>query len=113
MTPRALRPAAPAALPFPSLGVLLLGALSLGATACGHPASEAECREIMHTAAKLELKARLDGDQKLIEQELSEIEKSMQASMSNKCVGKRVTEGVMTCVRAAKTADELFSECFR
>jgi len=80
--------------------------------ACGRPATESECQEILRTAAKLELKDRL-GNESLIESELKEIEKSMREPMMKKCVGKRITESALACVRKAKTADQLFEDCFR
>lgn len=96
----------PLAIFLPSLFVLLL------VVGCGRPATETECQEILRTAAKLELKDRL-GNESLIESELKEVEKSMREPMMKKCVGKRITESALQCVRKAKTADELFEECFR
>lgn len=81
-------------------------------SACGHPATEEECREIMRRTAELELGARLtDGN--LIQGELAQIEQSMQEPMMKKCVGKRITAAALQCVREAKTSDELSNECFR
>jgi hypothetical protein len=80
--------------------------------ACGRPATEKECTEILRRTAELEMKQRL-GDKNLIESELAEIEKSMRPQMMKKCVGKRITESALACVRAAKTSEELSQECFR
>ena len=88
---------------------LLIGVAALAA--CGRPASESECREILRTAARLELKAHL-GNAQLIDAELKSIENSMQATMMEKCVGKRITEDKLSCIRQAKTSEELFSKCF-
>jgi len=88
---------------------LLIGATLL--VGCGRPASEGECREILRTAARLELKAHLGNDQ-LIDAELKSIESSMQATMMEKCVGKRITEEKLGCIRQAKTSEELFGKCF-
>ncbi len=78
---------------------------------CGRPASESECREILRTAARLELKAHL-GNEQLIDAELKSIEASMQTTMMEKCVGKRITEEKLECIRQAKTSEELFGKCF-
>jgi hypothetical protein len=78
---------------------------------CGRPATEKECRDILRTAALLELKERL-GNEQLIEEELKGIESSMEGAMMEKCVGKRITEDKLTCIRGAKTSDQLFGECF-
>ncbi len=98
---------------LPKIQVLLLtiSLLVPFLAACGRPATEAECREILRSAALLELKERL-GNEQLIEEELQAIEKSMEQPMMEKCVGKRITEDKLACIRAAKTSDELFGECF-
>ncbi len=90
---------------------LVLPALVFGVTACGRPATEAECQEILRIAAQLELKEQL-GSEQLIESEVKEIEKNMREPMMQKCVGKRITDDALACIRAAKTADVLFEECF-
>jgi hypothetical protein len=79
--------------------------------ACGRPATEKECQEILRRAARLELQERL-GNRELIESEVEEIAKTMREPMMEKCVGKRITESVLHCIRQAKTADELFGDCF-
>jgi hypothetical protein len=92
----------------------LMTALSLSflVMACGRPATEEECKEILRRTAELEMKGRL-GNKELIKSELAAIEKSMRPQMMKKCVGKRITDEAMACVREAKTADEVSSECFR
>ncbi len=80
-------------------------------TACGRPATQQECQEILRRAAKLELQERL-GNNEMIESEVLEIEKSMHKTMMNQCVGKRITESALVCIRQAKTVDQLFGQCF-
>lgn len=89
---------------------LALSLLTLAA-ACGRPASEEDCKEILHIAAELELKQRL-GNAELIESEIKELEKSMHGAMMKKCVGKRISDESLTCMRSAKTPDDLFEKCF-
>lgn len=85
--------------------------LSLVLCACGHPASESECREILRKSAELELKTRLDQDKELIAKELAGIEESMKGSMMKECVGKRITDSTLECVRKADSSTVLFEEC--
>lgn len=82
------------------------------ASACGRPATEAECTEILRRTAELEMKGRL-GNKTLIEQEINAIEDTMRPQMMKKCVGKRITDDALKCVRTAKTAEELSEDCFR
>jgi hypothetical protein len=95
---------------LPRAALVSFGFLFLG---CGRPATEAECREILRKSAELELVSRLDNDRTLVEKELKEIEETMRGPMMERCVGKRISEGALTCVRAAKTADEVVSVCLR
>lgn len=92
------------------LSVLALLALCC-LNACGRPATEAECREILRRSARLELQDRLSNPS-LIEAELDGIEESMQGPMMKKCVGKPITDRKMDCIRNAKTTKELFGRCF-
>jgi hypothetical protein len=94
------------------LAFLLFAGL-VGIAGCGRPATEADCREILRTAAELELKSRIDGDPVLIENEVRQIEQSLQDSIQTRCVGKRISNGAMACVRQARTADEVISACLR
>lgn len=80
---------------------------------CGKPATEAECIEILRRAAELELRGRLDGSDQLIEEEVALIEKRLREPMMKKCVGKRITESAMQCIRQARSSKELFDDCFR
>lgn len=90
--------------------VVILAALF--AFACGRPATEDECKEILRRTAELEMKGRL-GSKDLIAQEIEAISESMRDQMMKKCVGKRITDDALKCVRTAKTAEELSEECFR
>jgi len=91
--------------------LVVAGLLLAVSSACGRPATEAECREILKSAALLELKEHL-GNEQLIEAELKAIEASMEATMMEKCVGKRISEEKLACIRSAKTSEQLFGECF-
>lgn|SRR5690606_27107544 len=96
--------------PLAKFVTALLVALCVGA--CGRPATEGECLEILRRTAELEMKGRL-GDAQLIDAEVRAIEDSMKPQMMKKCVGKRITDDALECVRSAKSTDELFEDCFR
>lgn len=80
---------------------------------CGHPASETDCREILRRAAELELRERLGSESPLIATEVQSIEESMKDAMMTKCVGKRITDDALACVRSATKSEQLFEECLR
>ena len=94
------------------LAKFLVILLAFSTAACGRPATIGECEEILRRTAELEMKGRL-GDKALIEQEVNAIAESMREQMTKKCVGKRITDDALKCVRSAKTAEELSEDCFR
>jgi len=101
MSPPSPRRAFAAAL---SAGLALLG--------CGHPATEAECEEIVEHVARLELEKKNPGNAQAIQGEIEATKKSVRESMLKECVGRRITEKAMKCVRSAKTSREVVEDCF-
>ncbi|HTA90589.1 MAG TPA: hypothetical protein VK745_13460 [Polyangiaceae bacterium] len=98
-----------------SLGLLLLllPPLTL-AVGCGHPASEKECQEIVERIAALELeKAGGATDPKSISEQIDATKKALASNTLKDCVGKRITERAMQCVRTAKTSSQIVDDCFR
>ena len=81
-------------------------------TACGHPATEAECDEIVERVARLELEKRFPGNPQAVEDEIEETKQSLKTSTMKDCVGKRITARAMKCVRQAKTSKEIIDDCF-
>lgn len=92
-------------------GWSLLGAL-LGA--CGHPATEKECQEIADRVTELELQNSPVGrDPETAKEQLERTRSWVKESQLKSCVGRRVTDSAMQCVRAAKKAQEITDFCFR
>lgn len=95
----------------PASACLLLGALALG---CGHPATVQECEEIAERVTELELQASPAGrDPETAKEQLERTRNWVKESQLKSCVGRRITEGAMKCVRAAKKAQEITDSCFR
>lgn len=90
---------------------LLVIAWVLCAAGCGRPATEDECRIILRRAAELQLKGRLDASPEVVKSELDAIEASMKGAMMQKCVGKRITDSALECVKRARTSEQLLDEC--
>lgn len=81
-------------------------------TGCGHPATEKECDEIVERIARLELEKQYPHDPQLVSDEISRAKKSLQQTTMKDCVGKRITNKAMECVRKAKTSKEIVEHCF-
>ncbi len=88
--------------------------LGLGLVGCGHPASDKECQEIVERIATLEIeKSTGTSDSKSVGEQVDETKKALATNTLKDCVGKRITERAMTCVRGAKTSQQIVDDCFK
>jgi predicted protein tyrosine phosphatase len=89
----------------------------LGVSACGHPASEAECQTIVERIVELELKAQNVTDPTEIAKRKNESlglgDGANKGEVLKGCVGKHVTDRAITCVREAQTASEITDHCLQ
>jgi hypothetical protein len=92
-----------------SLGLLLTVSAITG---CGHRATVKECEEIVERVARLELERAKVGPA-ILASELKVAKESFKKDMGRRCVGRRVTEAAMSCVRSAKSSHEIEEVCFR
>jgi len=92
-----------------SFAVICLPLLLAG---CGHPASERECEEIVARVATLELE-QAHAATDTVASEVKLAQEAFKKDMSRRCIGRRVTQAAMNCVRQAKSADQIEKECFR
>ena len=78
---------------------------------CGHPATQKECEEIVERITVLEL-----GDaasDSAVAEEVKNAKESFRKEMQRKCIGRRITDEAMQCVRNAKVSRQIEDECFR
>ena len=86
--------------------------LALGTPGCGHRATVDECEEIVERIARLELEKRTPNDPSGVADQIDEMKKQLRETTMKDCVGKRITEDAMRCVREAKSSKELVDQCF-
>lgn len=86
-----------------SAGVLL--------TACGHPATREECDELFAKNAEIELKAQRITDPKTVAERTAAARAAEGEAFASRCVGRRITERALACVRRASTAEQV-DRCF-
>src|SRR5438552_2042337 len=82
---------------------LFIGVLFLAA--CGRPATEADCTKIVDKSIELELK-RMNRPA----DEIAKVRVETVAKMKDgikQCVGKRITDRMMTCVDHSETPSEI------
>jgi hypothetical protein len=90
---------------------LIVVALLLAVSGCGRKATRADCELVVDR--NIEVKLRADGvtDADTIAKRKEELRGSLKDDI-DKCVGKRVTDGMMECVRTAETV-EAIDKCLR
>ena len=79
---------------------------------CGRPVTEQECSEIVGRIAELELKQAPATGTAAIAAEVKATQAAFHDEAMKDCVGKRVTEGALSCGRSATTAKQIVDECF-
>ncbi len=89
--------AAPVALPIALLAT----------PGCGHPATRDECQTIFDKSAELELREQNVIDPVIIEERVAAVRSARGEELVGKCVGRRVTDRAVACVRAAETGEQL------
>ncbi|HEY5960652.1 MAG TPA: hypothetical protein VIV60_29060 [Polyangiaceae bacterium] len=82
------------------------------AAGCGRPATEAECNEIVTRTATLEYQAVSKTAGPVDPSQIETIRARVKDSMLKNCVGKRITDKALRCVRSAKAAKEIEEKCF-
>lgn len=88
--------------------VVLFAALLAALPACGHPASDAECQLIVDKNVELQIKA-MSAPPQDVEKEKARVRAEMEPMLKG-CVGRRITEGKMACVRGAESLKQV-DEC--
>ena len=103
---RARSAASPAPRTSPSAVAAAVG-LALLLTACGHPATRDECQEIFERSAAIELRTQKVTEPELVRQRTDEARAAQGEDLLRQCLGRRVTDRAMRCVRRANSAEEL------
>lgn len=83
---------------------LALGFVVVG---CGRPATRAECDEIFDKSAAIELAAQNVTDPAEVQKRTAAVRAARGDELTSKCVGRRITQSAMECVRKASTAEQV------
>jgi hypothetical protein len=98
------------ALPLRRAFLLSLAALS---GACGHPATQQECEEILDKVVELELKGQYVNDPATLEQRKKTAREAKAKDLLPRCTGRKITTQAMACIRQARSYDEIDNRCLR
>jgi hypothetical protein len=90
---------------------LVASALALFAFGCGRKATREDCELVVDKNVEVKLKADGMTDPALIQKRKDELRTSLKEDI-DKCVGKRVTEGMLACVKRAESPEQI-DKCLR
>jgi len=94
------------------VAILALGSvLAPMLVGCGRKATHEDCEVVVDKNVELQLKALGVTDPAIVGKRRDEMRAAMKDDI-DKCVGKRVTDGMMACVKNAETADKI-DKCLR
>lgn len=85
--------------------------LCLCLAGCGRKATRTDCEAIVDKNVEVKLRSEGVTDSALVEQRKQELRASLKEDI-DKCVGKRITDGMLTCVKGAETAEQI-DKCLR
>ncbi len=91
--------------------VLLCAACAAGLLGCGRKATRADCELVVDKNVEVRLKADGVTDPPVVQKRKDELRASLKDDI-DKCVGKRVTDSMLTCVKGAETAEQI-DKCLR
>ncbi len=90
-----------------SFHLVLMAFFAVGLTACGHRATKEECEEIFRRSAELALAAKNVHEPKEVEEQTERARLVKGDKMMTECVGLRITDAAMECVRKASSPQQL------
>lgn len=90
---------------------LLIACVALLALACGRKATEADCQLIVDQNVTVQMKALNITDPAAITKKQDELKLELAGEMKD-CVGRRVSDSMMACVKGAQTTEEI-QRCLR
>jgi len=93
------------------LSLLAIAAFALLLAGCGRKATKEDCEAVVDKNVELQLKALGVTDTAIVSKRRDEMRASMRDDI-DKCIGKRVTDSMMACVKSAETAEKI-DKCLR
>lgn len=90
---------------------LVIAVVAVAAAGCGRKATERDCQQIVDRVIEAELRALKLTDPAVVEKKKQELLPGFKDEMKE-CVGRRITEGMMECVRHSQTSEEIYG-CIR
>jgi hypothetical protein len=94
-----------------SLSASLATLAALALMGCGRNATREDCELIVNRNVEVQLKAMGVSDEPTVQKRTGELRTQMKSDI-DECVGKRITDGMIACVKGADSA-EAITKCMR
>lgn len=93
--------------------VLALAVVALALSACGRKATEADCMVIVDQMVVVKMKKKnANPDPAAVQKLQSELREEAKGEIMDSCVGKRISDGALDCIKKAETEEEII-KCMR
>jgi len=92
-----------------TLPALVAVALLVG---CGRKATEADCQLIVDQTVAVKLKEKNVTDPAAVTKMQEELRNEVKGDVMDGCVGKRISDSALTCIKGAQTQEEIV-KCLR
>jgi hypothetical protein len=92
--------------------VVLVGLCAAVATGCGRQATVEDCEQIVARIAELELKEVAVSDQAEVKAQIEGTQTAFRDRLMTDCVGRRLRQSSIDCLKKATSADSAVKECF-
>lgn len=93
------------------LGLCALGCDSANLPFLGKQATAEDCEQIVERMTELELQANRITDPDIVRRQVAQTKQSFRERTMKECVGRQIPDDAMSCIDAAKTPNEILSEC--
>lgn len=90
----------------------LTAPVGLALASCGKPATVEDCEQIVARIAELELKEVDVSDQAEMRQQIQGAQAAFKDRLLTDCVGRRLRQSTLDCLKRAATAEAAVKECF-
>ncbi len=94
------------------LTAALGGALVVVLVGCGRKATEADCMVIVDQMVVVKMKKKNNTDPAAVTKLQNELRDEAKGEVMDNCVGKRISDGALDCIKKAETEEEII-KCMR
>lgn len=93
-------------------GILVAVVAAVALLGCGRKATEADCMVIVDQMVVVKMKQKNNTDPAAVTKLQTELREEAKGEIMDGCVGKRISDGALDCIKKAETQEEII-KCMR